>query len=1180
MDSPAMVRRSPAIIPAPLPYDPLPGRLLMTHVMRWIATVMFVLSAQLAIAQTWGAPTFSEDPDRDGVIRERTFFAHRHTPYEDGLPREYLDRTWKAISALPVETEDRSSPAPGWRCIGPFGFNSNYLPNGPSRWTGRVLDLELQQNGLMRFAAASGGLWEAFFGAAPLSDGITSLAIGSFATKPTDPNTIIVGTGEAGTGRTGTGVWKTTDGGGSWRNLPVYGVAYVNKVRFDPAVPGFVYAATNLGFYRSTDDGENWTRTFNLVVWDFAFASSGSQRLIYVVTANNGVWRSLDDGFTFPDQVPDLPVSGHVRGAISAGPSTVGSVGSVMYVMFSTSSTLQGIFRSDNAGYAWTPVTPPLPIFGGGQTRYNQAIGVCPTNPNIVIAGWVKLYRTSNAGQTWDLVDNLQPNNHDRTHDDWHNILWTGGTGVYAANDGGIFYSDDLGMTWGPALAYAVAPITQFYNFDIGENDPGIIYGGAQDNGTVGTTVGGAGWLGTRCCDAAGISIDPFDAARMYTVAGSAPPPRGGTLYRSINSGLNWTGIGAGLTAASVIRNDRFSPVKLYTDNGMQIMTSLDNGDTWNPLNPSPMPSNASNITVGLPWSSGAGTVVYAPLEAGGLWVYDQGVWGSRVTGLPPGALVLKVATHSREYFVAYALMKGVGANLEGNKVFKTVNRGLSWTNITGNLPNIPLADLIPHPTDPNILYLGTEMGCYKTTDGGATWIRWNYGMPEACIVTEMKFIDSLAINGKFYVAAATYGRSIWLRDVSTEDPVGRRRVRRLLTLPITDNTTARDTLHIPASEGGGTVVRAVIRLDSLLHTFDGSLTVTLLHQGVRDTLVQNTGGEGHDFLATTLDDDAGLGLGEGLPPFTGVFRPVQPLSHFNGVSAAGDWILEIHDGQSGNSGELHGWSLIVDAAAQQLPVEVTENWNLISVPLVVPDSSRSGLFPYATSDAFAFDHGYVPSTTLRQGTGYWLKFAGPDTVTLTGLPLAEDSIHVLPGWNLIGSISTPVAVANIGSIPAGIVTSSFFAYSPPGYAAAGSIESGKAYWVKATQSGTLILSTALIPPAGRITILPTSEMPPPPPGTVPAAGATLPAAFALEQNYPNPFNPTTDIRLQITDFGRVRLVVYDLLGRQVATLVDEYRAPGSYTVKFDGTNIASGVYICRLTTGKFTDTKRMVLMR
>jgi hypothetical protein len=105
-------------------------------------------------------------------------------------------------------------------------------------------------------------------------------------------------------------------------------------------------------------------------------------------------------------------------------------------------------------------------------------------------------------------------------------------------------------------------------------------------------------------------------------------------------------------------------------------------------------------------------------------------------------------------------------------KVYKTNNRGINWVDITGNLPNVPMADLIAHPTDNNKLYLGTEMGCFRTTNGGVNWMVWNNGMPAANIISEMNYIDSISINGKFYVVAATYGRGIFMREISGDDPI------------------------------------------------------------------------------------------------------------------------------------------------------------------------------------------------------------------------------------------------------------------------------------------------------------------------------------------------------------------------------------------------------------------------
>ena len=977
-----------------------------------------LLYVLVAVAGTFSAPALvaqmvGEDPETGGAAKARRHFAKWYAPYENGFPPEVIDRMWRDIHAMPSEITSPDNPNPGWRCIGPFGFNSNYLPNGPSRWTGRVLDLEVFQNGELRFAAASGGLWSAFFGAAPLSDSVTSLAVGSFDTRPDDRNTIVVGTGEAGTSTGGTGIWKTTDRGATWRRVYALYLRFVNKIRFDPAVPGLVHAATDDGYLRSTDYGETWTRRLGLYAWDLTFAMDDQARLIYLVVDGSGLRRSRDDGLTWETVGEGVPSGGNGRGTIDAV-RPAGSTRSTIYVEFSTGDSLLGIFKSINAGTTWSNVTPPRPVTGTHQAGYNHALGVCPTNPDIALVGWVKFYRTSNGGQTWIMVDNLVPENHDRTHDDWHEFTWTGGSQVYGANDGGVFVSNDYGVTWGPALAYNVAPITQFYGFDVGGNNPSVIYGGSQDNGVIGTTNGGAGWLGTQCCDGGGVAIDPGNASIVYAVAGSFPPPRGGVRTRSTNYGLDWQQIGPALGPGSVIRHDRTPPVLLFTDNGMQVATSADAGTGWNQLGTGSLPASVNDISVG-PGYAGVDAAVYAMLAGGSFRVYDQGAWHSRTNGLPAGYQVRKVAVHPVQPNVAFALMDGNHPALDGRKVFRTTDRGLTWSNITGNLPNLPLADLVAHPLDPNLLYLATSLGCFKTSTAGSVWFRWSMGMPQATIVTELKLIDSLAINGKLYVAAATYGRSIWIRDVSTDDPLTSRFSRCCVIIPILDNTTVRDTMRFTPPPGSGMVQRVTVTLDSILHRFDGDLIMTLLHAGVRDTLVNRVGGESRNFIATTFDDESTIPLSAGMAPFTGVFRPVQPLSRFNGLPAGGDWILEVRDVQTGNTGELRGWSMAV-------------------------------------------------------------SFGAP---------------------------------------------------------------------------------TAVEEPRGEV-----------------------PRDFALEQNYPNPFNPVTTIAYRLPEASRVTLAVFDVMGREVARLLDGVEEAGSRTVRFDASGLASGVYFYRLQAGGRTAVKKLTILR
>jgi hypothetical protein len=167
-----------------------------------------------------------------------------------------------------------------------------------------------------------------------------------------------------------------------------------------------------------------------------------------------------------------------------------------------------------------------------------------------------------------------------------------------------------------------------------------------------------------------------------------------------------------------------------------------------------------------------------------------------RSSGIPTNLRVRQVVPHQVNTSTAYALINGFS---DGNKVFKTTNRGLSWSNISGNLPDVPIGGLVPHRSLTNYLYLGTETGCYRTTNAGESWHRWNNGMPDATIVTEMKWIDSTLENGKKYVIASTYGRSLWVREVSGDDPDNELSQTMLIQgfYNIATGRTVRDTVNV-----------------------------------------------------------------------------------------------------------------------------------------------------------------------------------------------------------------------------------------------------------------------------------------------------------------------------------------------------------------------------------------------
>jgi uncharacterized repeat protein (TIGR01451 family) len=266
----------------------------------------------------------------------------------------------------------------------------------------------------------------------------------------------------------------------------------------------------------------------------------------------------------------------------------------------------------------------------------------------------------------------------------------------------------------------------------------------------------------------------------------------------------------------------------------------------------------------------------------------------------------------------------------------------------------------------------------------------------------------------------------------------------------------------------------------------------------------------------------------------------------------------------------------------------VMARWNLVSFPMTAANDSVNSIFPAAYSEAYAFTTatGYITSSILEHGKGYWLKFPGTQEVLFSGEPNVLDSVSVERGWNLIGSVAETVATAMITSKPDGMITSQFFTYDH-GYVPATSIYPGKGYWVKVMEAGKLFIAVPeLMSSSSRIRIIPTSDLPPPAPEAIAVPGA-VPTAYSLGQNYPNPFNPSTEIRYALPAESHVSLRIYNVLGQVVATLVDGLEPVGYHAELWNADRAASGIYIYRLDATSIGDpakhysqTRKMVLIK
>ena len=708
-----------------------------------------------------------------GSDSKERYFKRWHEPLGSILEPGQIKKMWDEVHSMPSEQNDFPN-SENWSLLGPWGSMtySNVL------WTGRVLDIKLFTDSSMIIGSSSGGMWKTTNGLPEfISEGVLSPSISTFDVQPGNPNLIVAGTATT-VNIFGTGIWRTTNGGVNWTNItldPPTNHCY--KIRFSPGSQNIVHAATKTGYYRSTDAGLTWTRILDNDVTDICINPHNID-FLYLgrrdhpnIGGIGGIYKSTNGGLNWTRLDNNgLPVTNLGKSVITIAASAP-MFAYALIIKDIPSSQMLGMYKTIDYGANWTAITLPEDILGGGATSSTGVIGVCPANSQILVAGGLWLWVTNNGGTTWDKVtDQDEPS----IHADIHSIAWDSlGNSVAIGHDGGtsftphreVYYFSSYRNTW---------PVTEYYNFDVGISNNNIIWGGSQDNSFTGTTDGGVTWKYTRLgpADGGGMAIDPLNAANVY---GSVGLYSGELLFhrhKSTNFGQNWsefsTGLSNGTNWAPKISTDNLAPINVYTYSGNNFYTST-NGVDWTQMNMSAFAYPVANFSI-RDYLPDITKVIYLCLDNNTnperLKVkVDNSDFIERTNGIPDNISIRGVSMHPTNENIAIALINGFS---EGNKMFITTDKGVQWTNISGNLPNVPMGDLVIHPQDEGVYYLGTEMGCYKTINGGSNWFRWNDGMTQTAIVTEMKWY---ANNNDLYILAGTYGRGIWKRK-DTDNPL------------------------------------------------------------------------------------------------------------------------------------------------------------------------------------------------------------------------------------------------------------------------------------------------------------------------------------------------------------------------------------------------------------------------
>jgi photosystem II stability/assembly factor-like uncharacterized protein len=454
------------------------------------------------------------------------------------------------------------------------------------------------------------------------------------------------------------------------------------------------------------------------------------------------------------------------------------------------STNLLGLFISTNGGANWTKLAN-TPDFCAGQCFYDMAVSISPTNPSEIYVGGTNdfggdaLTVSTDGGNTWspDLYagnSGSSVNPAGQLHTDTHAIAFSpDGTVLAIGNDGGVWTTTNVGVssniTWNDLSAPLA--ITQFYpGISIFPGDPSHGLGGTQDNGTQGYS-GGLEWQQFACGDGGPTAITP-DGSVLYLacafnqgIFSTNPTPR-------------WAGNGIGTCTSTVTSNcykayfvpplvmDPESPSTLYfgaqaPSSTAQVVYQTTNGaQSWQPISQD-LSGNNPNFqitTIGVaPTNS---NVVYAGTFGGKMWVTTNalagpgaiGTWQEVDSGLPKRS-VTQIVVDPGSSKTAYVSFSGFSScsGCDGlGHIFETTNGGTSWTNISGNLPDIPVNALVVDPAIINTIYAATDVGVFATADGGNTWTPLVTGLPNVAVL-------GLTLDPSTRTLwAGTHGRSMW----------------------------------------------------------------------------------------------------------------------------------------------------------------------------------------------------------------------------------------------------------------------------------------------------------------------------------------------------------------------------------------------------------------------------------
>ena len=693
---------------------------------------------------------------------------------------------------------------------------------GPAFMSGRIADIDWdpEDSSVWYVAVGSGGVWKtenAGVSWTPIFDAQSSYSIGNVTVDPSNPNTVWVGTGEDVGGRHvgfGDGIYRSDDGGATWENMGLEESQHISTILVHPSNSDVVWAAVQgplwtpggeRGLYKTSDGGKTWRNVLSAGEWtgvtDIVLDPSNPD-VLYAATwqhhrtvaaymgggPESGVHKSTDGGETWQRLETGLPKGNMGKIGLTISPQDP----DVVYAAIELNRREGGVWRSDDRGASWTKGADA--VGGGTGPHYYQEIFASPHHFDWLYLVGPTVQKSTDGGKTFTYME------HPNQHGDMHAIVFDPADPDYImmGTDGGVYESFDLGATW---RYMENLPITQYYKLALDDAEPFYnIYGGTQDNNTQGgpsrtDNVSGirtADWFVILGGDGHQPATEPGNPDIVYAQSQQGNLTRidrrtGETVYIQPQAGpgepperYNWD---------APILVSPHKPSRLYFAS-QRVWKSEDRGDSWTAISGDltrneerfAMPIMGDTQSWDSPWDMYAmsnynsiTSLAESPIKAGLLYAGsddgqihisqdDGGSWRTvnvgSLPGVPDTAFVNDIRADLHDEDTVYLALDNHKYGDFTPYLLVSKNRGRSWKMITDGIPDKHLVwRLVQDHERASLMFAATEFGVYATLDSGESWHKLSGGIPTISIR------DIQIQRRENDLVAASFGRGFFVLD-------------------------------------------------------------------------------------------------------------------------------------------------------------------------------------------------------------------------------------------------------------------------------------------------------------------------------------------------------------------------------------------------------------------------------